>query len=126
MSVKDVFLTLNEKRKQRELDEENIDRNVKRKVNDDLDRLTKNTYFNSIPVEEIEEVLDKHNIVMLQEDYTEFDGFFTGDDGRENIDLAYKDSEENGRYEPFMNTSLVLSWYKRQETGHFEIVCYLS
>jgi hypothetical protein len=111
---------------ERQLDEANLDRNIKQRTNRGLDRLTKNTYFNDIPIGEIKDILDDHNIVMLQEDYTEFDGFFTGEEGRESIALAYRDSLEGIRYEPFLNTNLILSWYQRRETGHYEIVAYLS
>ena len=102
------------------------DRKVAVKVIQDV---LKPTYFNGIPMNRIVVALRKINIVLVQEDNTEWSGFFTGSEGRTTIRIAPLESGElrNGLYfyEPYDNTMLVLSWYQIRP-GRMEVTGYIS
>lgn len=120
--IKNIFNKLIESK----LEGETLDRLVKDRLNRDLDKLTRNIFFRDIPMEEIIDVLSKEDLVLLQEDNTIWSGFFTGEEGRENISLGFEWTEDRGRYTEIENARLILSWYKRRETGNYEIVAYIS
>lgn len=99
---------------------------IRNKVNKELAALTFNTYFPSIPLDEITKILGKYNIVMLQEDDTEWSGFLCGDHERTSFNLADMDSRTADKsYTPFKNACLTLSWYK-MPSGRYEINTYVS
>lgn len=106
----------------------------KKKINKQLTNLTspkfKTRYFDSIPLEEIEKILEKFGIVILQEDMTEWNGILTGRDGQAYFDVGSKKSGYRGdfgyiQYIPYIDTQLALSWHK-MESGRYEIVTYLT
>ena len=90
-------------------------------------------YFPNIPLGQIMELFSKHGLVMLQEDNTQWSGFFTGADGHATIDVASSSSAhemQQGKnvytaYVPFTNTMLDITWHK-MESGRYEVVAYLS
>jgi len=82
-------------------------------------------YFRAIPLKQIQQVLGLHGLKALQEDQTEFSGFFCGATGDAFLDLGYGDPDEDGRYEIVKNACLALQWYK-MESGRYEITTYLS
>lgn len=45
-------------------------------------------YHNAIPLDKIQKILAKHGFMMLQEDNTEWAGFFCGDEGRADFNLT--------------------------------------
>ena len=91
-------------------------------------------YFPNIPLGQIMELFSKYGLVMLQEDNTQWSGFFTGADGHATIDVASSGSAhevQQGKnvytaYEPFANTMLDITWHKMEESGRYEVVAYLS
>lgn len=102
-----------------------MDKSTKNALNKRLNKWTYNTYFKGIPFEELKDLLNEFNMVILQEDGTLWSGFFAGDKGRANFDLANVYSENEGFYTPFENTALSFSWY-RMPSGNYEIVAYLT
>jgi hypothetical protein len=100
------------------------------KINKALDKLVANTYFKGIPWDKISGILKDNGVVALQEDDTEWAGFFSGREGKAVIDLAPVDSARSeGRpatfYTKYTNTMLVMTWHKMQ-SGRYEVVVYVS
>ena len=121
----------------RPLEEENttqtrtdrINTPLKRKINTSLNRLMKKTYFDSIPLDDIFEVLYEYGIVPLMEDNTHWDGFLLGSSSRTIISLGFKNTEHevNGlkTYNEIENVALVLTWHK-MGSGKIEVIAYVS
>ena len=106
--------------------------NVRKKINTAIRKLTtpksRTVYFKAIPLQDIFDILEKNGVVALQQDNTEWDGFLTGATGTITIALAPSSSKMKGNYttyEPYVNTSLALQWYKMQ-TGKYEVTCYIG
>jgi hypothetical protein len=100
-----------------------ISSTMRQKANKDLGVFCKE-YYPTIPVTELFDLLGKYGIVVLQEDGTEFSGFFSGEKGRATIDIGLKSSKNGEFYTPFDNCLLVLTWYKI--SNNYEIVAYIS
>jgi len=85
-------------------------------------------YFDGVPIPEIWKLLKKHDVVVVDEDGTKWTGFITGRKGRTAFDLAPDGTaDQKGIYpETYTNTTLVLTWYKMDRSGRYEIVAYLS
>ena len=100
---------------------------IRKKINRELTALP--NYHEGIPLEIIEEILKKYNLLLLQEDYTPWSGFITGREGQADFTLGYFDTayEQNGltAYTPIENAALIMTWYKMQ-SGKYEIVTYIS
>jgi len=99
---------------------------LRRKLNTELQKVLKKTYFKSIPLDDITKALEKGGVVMTQEDHRLWSGMLMGDSAQDSFDLAPKESEVNGVYNPYLNSVLVLSWYKREESGNIEVIGYIS
>lgn len=105
---------------------------IKKKVNKALNSLTTNKYFDNIPLNEIKRILERVDIILLQEDGTPWSGFLLGDSANASIVVgdkndivkSYGDSIIS-MYRPYTNTRLQLSWYK-MPSGKFEVGAYLS
>lgn len=80
------------------------------------------TYWNSISLSKISEVLQSFGIDILQEDGTKFEGFLFGNQGRVTFDIGRK--TENG-YDIIETSMLLLSWY-RLESNRYEVTVYLT
>jgi len=104
--------------------------NIRKKINVEIANLVNNKYFQPIPLEKISDILNKYDIILLNEDNTEYEGFLTGRTGRANIDMGIKSSgvQKNGfvTYSQIYNSKLILSWYKMEVSGRYEVVAYLS
>jgi hypothetical protein len=109
---------------------------LKDKINDELSKYnTKDvdSYFNEIPLDEIFNVLKEYNIIVVQEDGTEWEGMLTGTNEKTTFKLML---EENGERKEIDNAILSLSWYKFEDRvdeengkynkGRYEIVVYLA
>ena len=72
-----------------------------------------------IPIERIDEILREQGWKLVQEDGTDFEGIFCGNDGKANIEVM----EVASNYH--LNGFIVLSWH-RFDTGKYEILVYLS
>lgn len=102
------------------------------KINKDLQKVMKKTYFKAIPLKEISDVLKKYNVILLQEDGTEWDGFLIGGvDKTEQVyfDLGWMDKVDTKtgvvRYERIPDSMLALSYYK-MPSGKYEVIAYLT
>lgn len=103
-----------------------LDNSTKRDITRNFDKMTRNTYFREIPLNQIEKILRKYYIILLQEDYTEWSGWLTGSEGRTTFEVGDVNTKEGQFYTPYDNTKLILTWYQMSDNGRYEIVCYLS
>jgi hypothetical protein len=108
------------------LNVDRLDTTTRKKVNKDLYKL--GDYHQGIPLDKIRAIFDKHNLILLQEDNTEFSAFFCGDQASAHIAFGYKFTSTmvNGlpTYIPFDNSLLILNWYRMNSS--YEINTYLS
>lgn len=105
----------------------------RKKLNADLQKILKPTYFKAIPLEQMFKVLEKHGLVPLQEDNTYWSGFLMGgvkNTEMVNFNLGYKDEyKEEHRLKRYMavpNAVLVMTYYKMPQSGNFEVIAYVS
>lgn len=77
-----------------------------RKLQKAIAAFVKPTYFPSIPVTELAEIVAAHGF-----DATDFEGIYTGREGRASIDIGPKHAVQ-------------LSWYK-MPSGNYEIIAYV-
>ena len=85
---------------------------------------TGNKHFDGIPITEMMKALEEQGYTLLQEDFTHWEGWLTGEEGKATMQLGVKRKMEQ-RYEPVKNTMLVLSWYKVMP-HKYEINAYIS
>lgn len=78
-------------------------------------------WHTSIPLEEIKSALREHNIVLLQEDGTEWEGLLLGRDSHCIFHVGRADTMEE-----YENAGLFLSWYQNDHSSRYEIVSYVS
>jgi hypothetical protein len=97
---------------------------IKNKLNKMITKIGK-TYHNNIPLQTIFDILDNHDIIVLQEDLTEWSGFLTGNDAQVYFNIAPKSSFDGKKYQPYTNAMLALSYYK-MTSGNYEIVAYIT
>jgi hypothetical protein len=90
------------------------------------------SYYESIPLQDIFDTLKEFNIIPVQEDGTNWDGFLAGRDSKTSFDVVL---EENGERKPVENARLHLTWYKfddytdqdgKWKKGRYEIVAYFA
>ena len=101
---------------------------ARKQINKVLTEISRKKY-DTIPIDEIFDVVEKYGLVPLQEDNTRWEGMLLGENSNTYIPLAWKSSgvEKDGYkfYTPLKNTILSISWYKF-ETGRYEITTYLG
>ena len=104
-----------------------LDALLRKKINRELSALP--NYHEGIPMDLIENILEKYGLLILQEDNTAYEGIFTGEEGRAQIAIGFISTayqEDNITfYTPIDNSMLILTWYK-MGSGKMEIVSYLS
>lgn len=103
---------------------------IKKKMNNEIQKLLKPIYFVHIPLSDIFDILNKYNVVALQEDDTEWSGFLLGGVSKTEqvyFNLAFMDSKnENGMYtNKIRNSMLALSYYK-MGSGKYEVLSYIT
>lgn len=105
----------------------------RKKINMDLQKILKKTYFKQIPLKDMFKVLEKHGIVPLQEDNTYWSGLLIGgvkNTEMVNFNLGWKNetADDRGvkRYMAVPNSVLVMSYYKMPESGNYEVIGYVS
>lgn len=117
-------IILNEARKRK------ITQPIRNKINKEIDKVVKQTYFDKIPLKPLFSVLEKYGIVPIQEDNSYWSGILAGGvDNTEQVyfDLAWADSKEGKQYtETVSNANLALSYYKMPKSGRYEIISYLT
>ena len=78
-----------------------------RKLNNGLRALTYNAYFDGIPVNQLAELAGENGF-----DTADFEGIYTGREGRATVDLGH-------------GASMAFTWYK-MGSGRYEIVAYAT
>jgi hypothetical protein len=103
----------------------------KKKLNTQIYKILKPTYFKSIPLDPIFDMLEKNGVIVIQEDNTPWSGFLVGGVKRTeyvNFALAWKDEMEMMHglkaYKAIPNAMLSLSYYK-MESGNYEVLGYI-
>ncbi len=94
---------------------------VRKRVNSKLHALGLK-YWDKIPNKDIEDILAEEGLVYLDEELKPFDGFLVG----ANSEASFYVGDKGKDGEVYKNVMLHLSWYKREETGRYEIVAYLG
>lgn len=129
------------------IDKKKLKGNVRQKMNKDINKLLKPTYFKDIPLGSIFKILEKHGVVPLQEDATYWSGFLTG--GVKKTEMVYfnlgwknfestslvgagkeawpgtKYPNKSGQYRIISNAVLALSYFK-MPSGNYEVIAYVS
>ena len=104
-----------------------INNKIRKPANKDLNNFP--TYHDCIPFQDIQNILEKHGMIALQEDYTEFAGFFCGDNDGCTLPLGSIDFSINRDsetvYNLIDNSMLRLTWYKTRP-DRYEILVYVS
>lgn len=102
-----------------------LDPGTRRAVNSELVAVGRN-YYPTIPIDLISQILEKNNLVLLQEDGTPFRGILTGNEGHDKFDIGFKNSSEaEGVFSLIDNSWLIMSW-SRSDTGKYNVTAYLS
>jgi len=102
---------------------------LRKAVSNEVRSFLKKTYFQEIPFTELCEILKKYDIVILQEDNTEWNGFLLGYSGDAFFHLAPISSvNSDGFYFPYTNAGFVLTWYRcyNRYDNAFEVIGYIS
>lgn len=90
------------------------------------------SYYKEIPLQAIFDTLKEFNIIPVQEDGTDWEGFLVGQDSKTSFDVVL---EENGERKMIENAQLNLTWYKFDDytdqfgtwkKGRYEIVVYFA
>jgi hypothetical protein len=99
---------------------------TRKAINKDIYKL--GDYHDGIPISDIRDIMEKHHMVLLQEDNTEYSAIFCGRDGVAHIRFGYKSTaqEVNGlpTFIPFDNSLIVMTWHKM--THKYEVIMYIS
>ncbi len=98
-----------------------INNKIRHQANKLIEKLIKDNgscYFLTIPITEINDVLNTIGISIVQEDGTPFEGFLCGKNGRSILNLAMNN-------EIIDNSLLDLSWYL-MPSNNYEITAYVS
>lgn len=102
-----------------------LNRAERNKIANKLHPIT-SRFHNYIPLKEIQDILSESNLILIQEDNTEWSGLICGREGHTIFDLGIKSSkDERGVYTTAPN-KLYFYWYKFDSTGRYEINTYLS
>jgi len=98
---------------------------IRKKVNNDITKFITNIYFKEIPLKELFSILEKHGIIVLQEDMRKWSGILVGKNETTSFDIAPVESKNGDEYIPYGNAKLFLQWYK-MGSGKYEITAYVS
>lgn len=93
--------------------------NAHRKANDNLHALITNRYFQSIPLDQIFEIVEKAGFALDPEEKA---CILTGRTGRSTWEL-FNPLTPGGKA---VDHLLVVQWHKMETTGRYEIVAYVS
>ncbi len=99
---------------------------LRKSMNREIHTLLKPTYFDSIPLEGIDEILRRHGLALVQEDHTLWAGMLCGDSGQALFDVGvYHDGMGPRDILDATKFVLALSWY-RMGSGRWEVISYIS
>jgi len=86
----------------------------------------KTYYFDAIPLKDIDNILAKRNILLIDEEGSPWQGFITGRSGSDYFNIAYREVKNKEKLHlQIGNSSLALQWYK-MPSGRYEINTYLT
>ncbi len=101
---------------------------IRNRINKDIHKILKPTYFKAIPLKAIMDSMGKHGVVLLDDDYTEWSGFFTGgvkDTQMVHFLLGWKDTkDDNGMHRVIPNAAFTMSYFK-MPSGKYEVIGYV-
>ena len=80
------------------------------------------TYFESIPLEGIDEILQSEGLALIQEDNTRWSGFLVGSDSQALIGIGKVNGTE---MLDSTKNALMISWY-RMNSGRWEVIGYIA
>ena len=89
-----------------------------KKANSKLWKFTQ-MYQPFVPMEGIFKAVREGNMLPVQEDGTPWQGVLCGDDGDARINLTDMEHRE-------IDHLLVLTWHRMEQTGTYEVNCYVS
>lgn len=90
------------------------------------------SYYDEIPLKEIDESLRKRGFLLLQEDDTPWAGMLLGSEGSTTITIGRKAGatkhEWGETHQPIENSMLALSWYRDEKRGdrRYDVVAYAT
>jgi hypothetical protein len=96
-----------------------LDKQSERKIRTAINNIARQNYWRRInePLDKIDKVLEQYGVRMVDEDGTDLQAMFIGDQSETNIDLMKGDQ--------MLEKRLFLSWYK-MPSGKYEVVVYLT
>jgi hypothetical protein len=84
------------------------------------------TYFDRIPLENLDRILREHGLALIQEDKTLWSGMLCGDEAHCLFDVGvYHEGMGSDELLEATKFVLALSWY-RMGSGRFEVISYIS
>jgi hypothetical protein len=105
---------------------------IRKKSSKVVYELLKPTWFDSVPMAELIAALKKVDVIVLQEDNTEWAGMLLGNSGTGLFPLGdFSKSDVRGSeriFAPFTNAGLFLSWYHSDSRNgrRIEVIGYIS
>lgn len=100
----------------------NINVKVRHDLNKTIQKLEKDNggcYFSGeFPFVKYQKALEEVGVILVQEDWTPFEGFFCGSKGNTFLNFTY-----NGQ--PVDNSVFIFQWYT-MNSGSIEITAYIS
>jgi len=104
----------------------------RKKLNTQIQKILKPTYFKDIPLDKIFDALEKNGLVPIQEDNTYWSGLLLGGSDKTemvNFNLGWKNEsvKKNGMnvYMAVPNAVLTMTYYK-MGSGKYEVIGYVS
>lgn len=92
---------------------------VRTRANTYLAKISKE-YYKTVPLDVIFKRLAELDIIVVDEEGSDWQGFISGKEGRIRLDLVDRNTREE-----ITNSMLILTWYK-MPSGKYEVVTYLS
>ena len=107
----------------------NLTRPVVKKINKEVHKIMKKTYFKEIPLQPLFDILKKFNVIVIQEDFTPWSGILTGgvkETEQIYFTLAWNEKDERNFYSQVIpDAKLALSYYK-MPSGKYEVISYVT
>jgi len=101
---------------------------IRNRINKDINKILKPTYFKAIPLKAIMDAMEKHGVTLLDDDYTEWSGFFTGgvkDTQVVHFLLGWTDTKDDrGMHRVIPNAAFTMSYFK-MPSGKYEVIGYV-
>lgn len=112
-------------------DEVKMPARVRARVRKEISEALSESYYKEIPIQEIDDVLRKHGYLLIQEDYTPWNGMLVGTNAMAFFRIGQIEGAVETQYSKeklypqVSNTGIQMTWYK-MPSGKYEIVAYLT